>query len=106
MGIETRRDKLIYHGFIPVLGAILGAIAATWFQSANLDNSQLHYVVTLLKDPALSAQEKLQALEIYKEITDRPWSVIRSIVTFFGISLGSLIGAMTVGGFFSRSSDK
>ena len=104
MAIDSRRDRVIFHGIVPVLGAILGAIAATWFQSSNLDHAQLDDVMKLIKDQSLSPQQKLQALEIYKEITDRPWSLIRSVVSYFGIALGSIIGALTVGGFFSRHS--
>ena len=91
MAIEGRRDAIIYKIVVPVVGAIAGAIVATWLGAANADNAQLSDVVSLLKDPSLSAQQKLQALEIYKDITDRPWSVIRSLVTTLTV-VGGAIG--------------
>jgi hypothetical protein len=102
MALESRRDKLIYGGFVPIIGAVAGAIAATWFQTASLDQAQLDDVITLLKDPSLTAQQKLQALEIYREITDRPWELIRSLTTTFTMTVSVIVGALVFGGFFTK----
>ncbi|HMG46806.1 MAG TPA: hypothetical protein VK614_05045 [Allosphingosinicella sp.] len=102
MSLETRKEKFLYQVVVPVIGAILGAIAATWFQSASIDKAQLQDVIHLLRDPLLTAPQKLQALEVYKEITDRPWSIIRSLVTTLTMTISIAIGAMVAGGFFMR----
>jgi hypothetical protein len=102
MALETFKERAIWQGAVPIFGAIVGAVVATWFQASTIDKAQLSDVVALLKDPQLTAQQKLQALEIYREISDRPWSVIRSLLAYGGVALGSIIGALTVGGFFQK----
>ena len=102
MSIESRKERILYQAVVPIAAAILGAIAATWFQSAIIDKTQLADIVHLLKDPQLTAQQKLQGLNIYKEITDRPWSVIRSLVSYLGLSVSMGIGAAVAGGWFQR----
>jgi hypothetical protein len=91
MALETTKEKLIWQGLVPIVGAVIGAIVATWFQAATIDKAQLADVVALLKDPSLTGPQKISALEIYKEITDRPWSVLRSLVSV-GTVLGAAIG--------------
>ena len=103
---EEKREAFLYKILVPIVGAILAAMVGTvvliWFRSANMDNAQLKDVMVLIKDPQLNASQKLQALSIYKEITDRPWSILRSLLMFLGFSISSVIGALTVGGFFNR----
>jgi hypothetical protein len=92
MAIEGRRDTIIYKLIVPITGAILGAIAATWFRAASFDAAQLQDIVMLIKDDSLTGAQKTQALEIYKEITDRPWSIVRSLVASFSFAVAALIG--------------
>ena len=91
MAIEGRQDTIIYKVLVPIAGAVAGALAATWFGAASIDNSQLLDVITLIKDPALSAAQKLQALNTYKEITDRPWAIVRQL-TSVGTTMGIVLG--------------
>jgi ABC-type uncharacterized transport system permease subunit len=102
MSLESRRERLIYQGAIPVVAAIAGAMAATWFQSASIDQAQLHDVVALLQDPKLTSAQKLQALEIYKEITDRPWGIIRSLTSTLTTAAIFVLTALVMGGFFRK----
>lgn len=102
MSLESKRERFVYQGLIPVIAAIVGAIAATWVQSANIDQAQLSDVVSMLKDPALSADQKLQALNLYKEITDRPWAILRSLTTMLTMSVSIAVGAAVAGGFFIK----
>ena len=103
---EEKREAFLYKILVPIVGAILAAMVGTvvliWFRSANMDNAQLKDVMVLIKDPQLNASQKLQALSIYKEIPDRPWSILRALLMFLGFSISSVIGALTVGGFFNR----
>ena len=102
MSLETRKEKIFYQVIVPIVGAVLGAITATWFQSASIDRAQLQDVIQLLRDPSLTAPQKLQALELYKEITDRPWSIIRSLVSMLTMTVAIAVGAMVAGGFFTK----
>jgi uncharacterized membrane protein len=89
MALNTTREKLIWQGVVPIVGAIVGAVVATWFQASTIDKAQLADIIVLLKDPQLTAQQKIQALEIYREITDRPWSLVKGLAS-------SLLGILAV----------
>jgi len=102
MSLETRKDKLIYGIAVPIIGAILGAIVATWIQASTIDKAQLADVVSLLKDPQLTAQQKIQALQMYREITDRPWGIIRSLTSMLTSAAMFAVGALVVGGYFRK----
>jgi hypothetical protein len=86
-----------------LLTTILGAILAAIFQAVTFDQAQLSDITALLRDEGLSATQKIQALNTYKEITDRPWSVIRSIVTTASIMLPMFLMALVYRGFFDKS---
>jgi ABC-type uncharacterized transport system permease subunit len=81
VALESPTEKIIYGLVVPILAAVIGALVATWFGAASVDHAQVQDVVGLLKDPNLSGPQKLKALEIYKEITDRPWGLARTLVT-------------------------
>ena len=102
MSLETKRERLIYQGAISVIAAIAGALAATWFQSANVDQAQLADIVKLISDPKLTAEQKIQALSLYKEITDRPWLIMRNLATTLGFAIMWGIGAAAAGGYFRK----
>lgn len=102
MRLETKRQRLLYQGLVPIAAAIIGAISATWFQSTSIDQAQLNDVISLIGDPKLSSEQKLQALELYREITDRPWAIIRSLVTAFTMTLSVVVGALVFGGYFNK----
>ena len=104
MSLETAKEKLLYQGVVPILAAMAGAVAATWFQSLSFDNAQIADVIQLLKDPKLTAEQKLQALKIYQDITDRPWSVVRTLVNSLTMAVAIAVGALVAGGFFVRRS--
>ena len=102
MADENPRQRFVTLWVVPIVTAIIGGVAGSLFQATSFDNAQISDIVSVLKDPALLAEQKLKALEIYQQITDRPWSILRSIMTYLGVALGSVIGALTVGGFFQR----
>ncbi len=99
---ETGKQRLFWQGVVPIVGAIIGAVCATWFQATTIDQAQLSDVVALLKEPQLNAQQKIQALEIYKEISDRPWSIVRSLVSTFTMAVSVCVGALVFGGVFDK----
>ncbi len=103
MALETAKERVIYQGIVPIIAAIIGAFAATWFQSFTVDQAQIADVVSLLKDPELKPDQKLQALKLYEQITDRPWSIIRSLTTTLTVAITMALGAMVAGGFFNKN---
>ena len=102
MSEQSRGQQIVKNWVVPVCAAVVGGIAGSFVQATSFDTAQVSDIVAVMKDPALTADQKLQALQIYEKITDRPWSIIRSLLTYFSIALGSLIGALTVGGYFQR----
>jgi hypothetical protein len=103
---ESQRSRVFFQAIVPisaaVIGGLVGAIATTWVQAGNSDAAQMDTVVALLKDVSLTSQQKLQALETYKEISDRPWAIIRSLTSSLTSAVAIAIGAMIAGGVFFR----
>jgi hypothetical protein len=88
MAIETRREKIIFLGIVPVLGAAAGAIVARLLQGSSCPNSL--DLVAIMKSANLSGPEKLKALEIYQEVADRPWSAFSTFLSLLFFVAGSL----------------
>ena len=103
MAEPTKRGWWLDKVLVPIIGSVVGAIAATWFQASALDQAQLADVVELLKDPAMDATQKVKALEIYQNITDRPWSLMRSLITSLTIFMPMFLMALLYRGYFDRS---
>jgi hypothetical protein len=102
MAEESPRQRIVKNWVVPIAAAVIGGIAGSFVQATSFDTAQVSDIISVMKDPSLTAEQKIQALQIYEKITDRPWSIIRSMVTYLGIALGSVLGALTVGGFFQR----
>jgi hypothetical protein len=79
MALETRRERIIYLGVIPIVGAVLGALAAAIFQIMSSPTAGLPSAVEVLRDQFLSSADKIRLLEMIKEVGDRPWSLLRSL---------------------------
>jgi hypothetical protein len=92
MTLESRREKVIYLGLVPVVAAILGSLATAIFQIAATPSSEFPTAIEILKDPLLGNAEKVKLLEMVKEIGDRPWSVIRTLTT----SLTFIVGVCAI----------
>ena len=94
MSIETKREKLIYYGAVPIIAAAIGATVTAWMQAYAFDQSQSLDVAAILADKTLTGKEKLQALQIYSNMTDRPWAIARSLTNFLFVALGVFGGAI------------
>jgi hypothetical protein len=92
MSLETRRERVIYLGVVPVVGAILGAVATSIFQIATGPGADFPTAIEVMKDASLSSADKLEVLKMIKEVSDRPWSVIRTLLT----SLTFLVGICAI----------
>jgi hypothetical protein len=87
MTIETRREKLLFYGVVPILAAVAGALAVTYATGSACPAPPAD-LTSIIRDTSLSGPEKLKALEIYEKISDRPWDIARSFMSLFFIALG------------------
>ena len=87
MTIETRREKLLFYGVVPVMAAVAGALAAS-YATGSACPAPPPDLTSIISDATLSGPEKLKALEIYEKISDRPWDIARSFMSAFFICLG------------------
>lgn len=99
MSLETRGEKIFYRAFIPVVSVIIGALATVVFSGSACQLGSETDFISILSSQELGGPEKLKALEIYKEVTDRPWGILRSLVS----SLLFVIGAGTAYWAFNRN---
>jgi hypothetical protein len=51
--------------------------------------------MTVLGDTKLTGPEKLKALEVYREVTDRPWAIMRTLMTALMVLLGGTLWAIS-----------
>jgi hypothetical protein len=91
MAVETTREKVLYYALVPVIAAAAGAFITSILQGQTCLPAGGADLVAILKDNTMSGAQKLQALEVYKDVTGRPWSVISSVS-------GSIMG---IGGFLA-----
>jgi hypothetical protein len=99
---DTRGQRIVKTWAIPIVTAIIGGVAGSFVQATSFDSANISDIVAVMKDPALTADQKMQALQIYEKITDRPWNIIRSLVTYLGVAVGAVIGSLTYGNYFQR----
>ena len=79
----TNRDKIIFYGLIPIFAAAIGAVIAGLIQAQNCSVPNTLQLSEIIRASNLTGKEKFEALRIYSDITDRPWSFVRSI--FFAL---------------------
>ena len=89
MSIETRRERIIYFALVPLIAAVLGALATAIFTGQGCAIDTPNSVVDILGSSGLSSAEKMKALEVYREVSDRPWSLVRSLTTLLFVLLGA-----------------
>ena len=92
MAIETKKEKILYYAVMPIVAASAGAFVTSLIQGQSCLPSGGADLVAILKDTTMSGAQKLKALELYKEITGRPWSLVSTIS---GSLMG--IGALVAG---------
>lgn len=100
---ETKTDRFISMGVIPVLAAVFGAAAGALMQAQSCSVVGATEIKALLTNAQLDGTQKLEFMKTYLELTDRPWALARSIVGFvtFAGSIG--LGLFAAAGGFRRS---
>jgi hypothetical protein len=95
VAIESTREKLIFYALVPIVAAAAGALVTNLIQGQQCLPASGDDLITILKDQSMTAPQKLQALEVYKEVTGRPWSVVAtisgSIMAIGGVAIGLLL---------------
>ncbi|MCH4894140.1 hypothetical protein GO308_13535 [Sphingomonas sp. SFZ2018-12] len=86
MSIETTREKILYLAIVPIVAAAAGAFITSLIQGQTCLPAAGADLLTILKDRSLNGEQKLQALELYSQITGRPWTIVSSVTgTITGI---------------------
>ena len=94
--IEGRREKLIYFGAVPILAAILGAIATVTVQyflggGGEIDDN----VRAVILDGRMTPEQKLKTIELLNKQDDDFWGVIRTLVGASLVPMGMLAFALS-----------
>ena len=100
---ETKVDRFIYMGAVPVLAAMLGGVAGALIQAEACSIVGASEIKALLVNAQLNGAQKIQFMKDYMELTDRPWALARSVVSFITFSGASAIGLFAASGGFRRS---
>lgn len=79
MSIETNREKLLFYAVVPIIAAAAGAFVTSMIQGQTCLPEGGADLLAILKDGTMTGEQKLKALEVYKEVTGRPWSLIGSV---------------------------
>ena len=69
---ETKLDRFIYLGAVPVLAAMLGGVAGALIQAEACSVVGASEIKALLVNAQLNGTQKIQFMKDYMELTDRP----------------------------------
>ena len=97
MSLESRKEKLFYRAFVPIGAGVIGALAAVVFSGDSCQLGPGTDFLTILRDSGLSGPEKMKALELYSQITDRPWGIVRTLMTILVFTVSAWIGYTSFG---------
>lgn len=89
---ESRRDKILYLGIVPIAAAMAGAFVSNVLGSGVCGPGSDLDVASILQSSNLSGPDKLKALEIYREISGRPWNFLDTL----GVALVFALGLFSV----------
>ena len=95
MTLETRKEKVIFYAIVPIAAAVAGAVVTNFIQGTTCLPEGGADMVAIIKDSTMSGPDKLKALQIYKDITARPWDKIGSVITLLFFVVGSMSFAVS-----------
>jgi hypothetical protein len=99
---ETTKDRVIYLGVIPVLAAVLGSVGGALFQADSCSVTGIGELQALVQNAQLTGAQKIEFMKQYMELTDRPWSVARSVVSYTAGFCMAALGLFAGSGGFRR----
>ena len=93
VAIETTRDRIIFLVVVPITTALVGAFATAYFTAGSCQVISSPDFITILKTTGLTSADKMKALAMYQDISDRPWSIVRTLGTVLAICTPILLYA-------------
>ena len=86
----SKRERLILFGAIPVVAAVLGAVATViatkLFSGANASEA----IMKVVSDPSLSAADKVKLLDLINAGDGKFYSFLTSVLIFLSIPLTAI----------------
>jgi hypothetical protein len=95
MSLGTRKEKIVFLGLVPILAAVGGALATVLLSGDSCRLGPGTDFMTVLRDSSLTGPEKIKALEVYRDVTGRPWAVISALISVGAVSIGIFAWAIT-----------
>ncbi|OAN51866.1 hypothetical protein [Sphingobium sp. TCM1] len=86
MAEQSKRERIILFGVIPVLSAIIGSIATVIFTRAAGSGKVDDAVVEILRNQSYSAADKAKLLTLANADSDHFWSLLSSMMTFVTVA--------------------
>lgn len=99
---ESKMDRFVFLGAIPVVAAVMGSVVGALMQAQACSVVGASEIQSLLLNAQLTGIQKIEFMKQYMEVTDRPWGLARSVVSFLTISGTMVVGVFATNGGFRR----
>lgn len=99
---ERKIDRVFYLGVIPVLAGVIGSVVGALMQAQSCSVVGATEIKSLLENAQLNGQQKIQFMQDYLQLTDRPWVLARNVVTFLTFTGSAMVGLFIASGGFKR----
>lgn len=86
MAEQSKRERIILFGVVPMLSAIAGSIATVIFTRAAGSGKVDDAIVDILRNQSYSASDKARLLTLANADSDHFWSFLSSIMTFVTVA--------------------
>lgn len=90
----SKRERIILYGVIPVLSAIVGAIATVVVGRYVGGDNPSDLMTAIVKDQTLNAADKVKLMAQANVATERFYSFLASIMSVVSIVCGVLVWAV------------
>ncbi|RUN76070.1 hypothetical protein EJC47_13160 [Sphingomonas sp. TF3] len=94
MAEQSKRERIILFGVIPVLSAISGSIATVIFTRAAGSGKVDDAIVEILRNQSYSAEDKTKLLTLANASSDHFWSILSTMATFSTVAGMALAWAL------------
>ena len=85
MAEQSKRERIILFGIIPVLSAISGSVATVIFTRAAGSGKVDDAIVDILRNQSYSAADKVKLLTLANAESEHFWSLLSSMMTFISV---------------------
>jgi hypothetical protein len=94
-GGPSKRERIILYGVIPVLAAIVGAIATVVVGRYTGSDNPSETMIAIIKDPTLSPNDKAKLMALVNVSTERFYTLLGSVVSIVSLVCGVLVWAVS-----------